>query len=37
MNDDALFEVEYADVLGVPFDFTANPVVVKSIRPSHQL
>jgi type III restriction enzyme len=26
--DTGLFEVEYADVLGIPFDFTAKPVVV---------
>ena len=30
LNEDNLFNVEYADVLGVPFDFTAKPVVVKS-------
>ena len=44
LNDDLLFNVEYADVLGVPFDFTAKPVVappqpprqtiqVKAVRP----
>ncbi len=44
LNEEALFNVEYADVLGVPFDFTAKPVVappqppretiqVKAIRP----
>ena len=27
LNDDGLFNVEYADVLGIPFDFTAEPVV----------
>jgi len=27
LNDDKLFNVEYADVLGIPFDFTAKPVV----------
>jgi len=27
LNDDSLFPVEYADVLGIPFDFTARPVV----------
>lgn len=27
LNEDNLFNVEYADVLGVPFDFTAKPVV----------
>jgi len=27
LNDDGLFNVEYADVLGIPFDFTAKPVV----------
>ena len=29
LNAHQLFDVEYADVLGVPFDFTAKPVVVK--------
>ena len=44
LNEDALFNVEYADILGVPFDFTAKPVVappqppretiqVKAVRP----
>ena len=33
LNDDSLFNVEYADVLGVPFDFTARPVVVKPAPP----
>jgi len=44
LNEDSLFNVEYADVLGIPFDFTAKPVVappqpprktihVKAIRP----
>ena len=28
LNDDGKFDVEYADVLGIPFDFTARPVVV---------
>ncbi len=32
LNDCGLFDVEYADVLGVPFDFTANPVVVKPLK-----
>ena len=27
LNEDGLFNVEYADVLGIPFDFTAKPVV----------
>jgi len=27
LNDKNLFNVEYADVLGIPFDFTAKPVV----------
>lgn len=26
-NEEGLFNVEYADVLGIPFDFTAKPVV----------
>ena len=44
LNEEGLFGVEYADVLGIPFDFTAKPVVappqppretiqVKAIRP----
>ena len=44
LNDEDLFNVEYADVFGIPFDFTAKPVVappqppretvpVKAIRP----
>jgi type III restriction enzyme len=43
-NDEGLFNVEYADVLGIPFDFNAKPVVappqppretihVKAVRP----
>ncbi|MGH8773573.1 MAG: restriction endonuclease, partial [Burkholderiales bacterium] len=45
LNEDDLFNVEYADVLGIPFDFTAKPVVappqppretiqVKAVRPN---
>ncbi len=44
LNEDGLFNVEYADVLGIPFDFTARPVPappkppretihVKAVRP----
>ena len=33
LNDQSLFNIEYADVLGVPFDFTAKPVVVKPAPP----
>jgi type III restriction enzyme len=44
LNEDSLLNVEYADVLGIPFDFTAKPVVappqppretiqVKALRP----
>ncbi len=44
LNEEDLFNVEYADVLGIPFDFTAKPVIappqpprdtiqVKAIRP----
>ena len=28
LNEDGRFNVEYADVLGIPFDFTAKPVVM---------
>ena len=36
LNDNGVFSPEYADVLGVPFDFTAAPVVVKPgrVRPT---
>ena len=27
LNEEGLFDVEYADILGIPFDFTAKPVV----------
>ncbi len=44
LNEDGIFNVEYADVLGIPFDFTAKPVIappqpprktihVKAVRP----
>ncbi|MEI6065484.1 MAG: restriction endonuclease subunit R, partial [Pseudanabaena sp. ELA748] len=35
LNDDGLFDVEYADVLGIPFDFTAEPVVSIPKPPKH--
>ena len=35
LNDDGRFDVEYADVLGVPFDFTAKPVVAPP-QPPHE-
>ncbi len=33
LNDEGLFDVEYADVLGIPFDFTAKPVIVRPTPP----
>jgi len=33
LNEEGLFNVEYADVFGIPFDFTAKPVVVKPKPP----
>ena len=33
LNEDDKFNVEYADVLGIPFDFTARPVVVGPGKP----
>ena len=33
LNDEGLFDVEYADVFGVPFDFTARPVVAPPPKP----
>ena len=35
LNEEGLFDVEYADVLGIPFDFTAKPVTV-SPRPPRE-
>jgi type III restriction enzyme len=32
-NEEGLLNPEYADVLGIPFDFTAKPVVVKPAAP----
>lgn len=44
LNDDGFFDARYADILGIPFDFTAKPVIappqppretihVKAVRP----
>ena len=33
LNEEGLFNVEYADVLGIPFDFTAQPVIAKPASP----
>lgn len=33
LNDKGLFDVEYADVFGIPFDFTAKPVITKPKQP----
>lgn len=33
LNEEGLFNVEYADVLGIPFDFTAKPVVASPAKP----
>ncbi|HTE44642.1 MAG TPA: DEAD/DEAH box helicase family protein [Gemmatimonadaceae bacterium] len=33
LNDEGLFNVEYADILGIPFDFTASPVVAPPQAP----
>ena len=37
LNDQGLFDVEYADVLGIPFDFTARPVVAPPQPPREVL
>jgi len=34
---DGLFKVEYADVLGIPFDFTTAPVVSKPSKPENMV
>jgi len=33
LNEEGLFNVEYADVLGIPFDFAAKPVVAPPVKP----
>lgn len=33
LNEEGLFNVEYADVLGIPFDFAAKPVVSPPVKP----
>lgn len=33
LNEEERFNVEYADVLGIPFDFTAKPVIAKPQEP----
>jgi type III restriction enzyme len=33
LNDQGLFNVEYADVFGIPFDFTAKPVIAPVQQP----
>src|SRR5438046_2738413 len=33
LNEEELFNVEYADVFGIPFDFTAKPVVAQPQPP----
>jgi len=33
LNEEQLFNVEYADVFGIPFDFTAKPVISKPQPP----
>ena len=33
LNEEGLFDVEYADVLGIPFDFTARPVLARAKPP----
>jgi type III restriction enzyme len=35
LNDDGLYNVEYADVFGIPFDFTAKPVVAPVQKQVH--
>lgn len=35
LNADGHFDVEYADVLGIPFDFTAQPVVAPVKQPQN--
>ncbi len=34
LNDEKMFDAEYADILGIPFNFAAKPVVVKPTKPA---
>ena len=33
LNDEGLFDVEYADIMGIPFDFAAKPVRIAKPKP----
>ncbi len=33
LNEEGLFNVEYADIFGIPFDFTAKPVIAPPQKP----
>ena len=33
LNAEGMFDVEYADIMGIPFDFAAQPVVAKPKPP----
>lgn len=33
LNEEGLFDVEYADVMGIPFDFTGSPRKAKPVKP----
>jgi type III restriction enzyme len=37
LNDADLFDVEYADILGIPFDFAAKPQVVRPTPPKETI
>lgn len=33
LNENGLFDVEYADIMGIPFDFTGKPQVSRPVKP----
>ena len=33
LNENGLFNVEYADILGIPFDFAAKPTIAPPVKP----
>lgn len=37
LNEAGLFDVEYADILGIPFDFTAKPVIASPQPPQETI
>jgi len=37
LNEEGLFDVEYADILGIPFDFTSEPIHIELKQPRQSI